>query len=257
MPDVGHRFTGITAPTVITENHQAYPLASFFFFAFHTYNRLQTRDDALVRKFQQPRSRNRHGLSPSTFLCRIGERELSASATNWSRRGSGSYRILLSSHVTIQRCVIPRSTPTARRGSAFADLYDDKRAKINLRKAGVQLSAQLLDREDRILVLRMRALQTVVHASTQAVAGQRDVTPVNRNDGFVSRLPISRWRTISNVHQSRGTNFFETLSLVVSRLLKTSYVSYFSRHRSLLNWKKKIPVKNERIRESCRINQIF
>lgn len=38
-------------------------------------------------------------------------------------------------------------------------------------KAGVELSTQLLDREDRILVLGMRALQTIVHAPTQAVMG--------------------------------------------------------------------------------------
>lgn len=38
-------------------------------------------------------------------------------------------------------------------------------------KAGVELGAQLLDREDRVLVLGMRALQTVVHAPAQAVAG--------------------------------------------------------------------------------------
>lgn len=38
-------------------------------------------------------------------------------------------------------------------------------------KAGVQLGAQLLDRKDRVLVLGMRALQTVVHAPAQTMAG--------------------------------------------------------------------------------------
>lgn len=40
----------------------------------------------------------------------------------------------------------------------------------DLRKAGVQLSPQLLYRDDRVLILGMRALEAVVHAPAQAMA---------------------------------------------------------------------------------------
>jgi len=63
-----------------------------------------------------------------------------------------------------------RNLPINSHSPRGRDSYD-KEQKIDLRKAGVQLSAQLLDREDRVLVLGMRALQTVVHAPAQAVVG--------------------------------------------------------------------------------------
>lgn len=51
---------------------------------------------------------------------------------------------------------------------------NERRCKNQLwdsREAGVQLGAQFLDREDRVLVLGMRALQAVIYAAAQAMTG--------------------------------------------------------------------------------------
>lgn len=50
-------------------------------------------------------------------------------------------------------------------------------SKRHSRKTGVELGAKLLDRENRVLVLWVRALKTVVHARAQTVAGQGDIAP--------------------------------------------------------------------------------
>lgn len=44
------------------------------------------------------------------------------------------------------------------------------------REAGVELGAKLLDRQDGVLVLRMRS-QGLFYAAAETVAGQRDVAP--------------------------------------------------------------------------------
>ena len=50
------------------------------------------------------------------------------------------------------------------------------RRKWDLREAGVELGAKLLDRQDGVLVLGMRT-QRLVYAAALAVAGQGDVAP--------------------------------------------------------------------------------
>lgn len=88
--------------------------------------------------------------------------------------------------------VEPRSTGVARRrnwkliGHVASRTVDRRNVVVErdrkyLRKAGVQLSPQLLYRDDRVLILGMRALQAVVHAVAQTMA-QGDVAPANRTN---------------------------------------------------------------------------